>query len=85
MPPNLGSACADGATVAYLLGFPLVGAALGLAVASLALLAAVTGFCTGCWMYKIAAPFFGIHIRHIDPASFCADCAVDSRDSEAGC
>ncbi|MEX2548208.1 MAG: DUF4395 domain-containing protein [Chloroflexota bacterium] len=73
------------ASVAYLVGFPLIGAALGLAVASLALLAVVTGFCAGCWMYKIAAPFLGIHIRHIDAADICADCAIDARDSEAGC
>lgn len=73
------------ASVAYLVGVPLLGAALGVAVASLALLAAVTGFCAGCWMYKVAAPFFGIHIRHIDPANFCADCTIDARETEAGC
>jgi len=72
------------ASVAYLVGVPLVGAALGLIVASLALLAAVTGFCAGCWMYKIAAPFLGIHIRHIDPGELCADCAIDG-PKEAGC
>ncbi len=73
------------ASLAYLVGLPLVGAGLGLAVASLALLAAVTGFCAGCWMYKIAAPFLGIHIRHIDPANICTDCAIDARESEASC
>lgn len=73
------------ASVAYALGFPLVGAALGGIVAALALLAAMTGFCAGCWMYKIAAPFLGIHIRHIDPANYCVDCAIDSRDEEVGC
>ena len=73
------------ASLAYLVGAPLVGAALGLAVATLALLAAVTGFCAGCWMYKIASPFFGIHVRHIDASSICADCALDARDKEAGC
>jgi len=73
------------ASVAYLLGAPLLGAGLGLAVASLALLAAVTGFCAGCWMYNVAAPFFGIHIRHIDAAAICAKCAIDTRETEAGC
>jgi hypothetical protein len=73
------------ASVAYVAGFGLVGAALGLIVASLALLAATTGFCLGCWMYKTAAPFLGIHIRHIDPANYCADCSVDARESEGGC
>jgi phosphate/sulfate permease len=42
------------ATVAYASGAPIVGAALGLLVAALALLAAVTGFCTGCEAYKLA-------------------------------
>ncbi len=81
---KVGFAFLSAATVAYVLGFPLVGAALGLIVASLALLAAVTGFCAGCWMYKIAAPFFGIHIRHIDASAFCAECAVEG-SKEAGC
>src|SRR5918996_1606437 len=56
------------ASVAYVTGFTLLGAALGAIVAALALLAAVTGFCMGCWMYKVAAPFLGIHVRHIDAA-----------------
>src|SRR6187200_1140617 len=42
-----------GASLAYLAGLPTVGAVLGLLVAALALLAAVTGFCTGCRMYKL--------------------------------
>jgi hypothetical protein len=41
------------ASVAYLLGFETAGAALGVLVAALALLAAVTGFCTGCEAYKL--------------------------------
>ena len=82
---KVGFAFLTAASVAYLAGVPLIGAALGVAVASLALLAAVTGFCAGCWMYKVAAPFFGVHVRHIDAADFCADCALDARDSEAGC
>lgn len=73
------------ASAAYLAGFPLVGAGLGLIVASLALLAATTGFCVGCWMYKLAAPFFGVHVRHIDATNYCLECATDARDSEAGC
>jgi hypothetical protein len=36
-------------------------------------------------MYKVAAPFFGVHIRHIDPANYCAECATDPRETEAGC
>ncbi len=42
------------ASVASALGWTTAGAALGLLVAGLALLAAVTGFCTGCEAYKLA-------------------------------
>ena len=41
------------ASAAYLAGLATVGVALGLLVAALALLAAVTGFCTGCEAYKL--------------------------------
>jgi Domain of unknown function (DUF4395) len=41
------------ASVAYVLGWGVAGAVLGLLVAALALLAAVTGFCTGCEAYKL--------------------------------
>jgi hypothetical protein len=40
--------------LAYALGVPVAGAVLGLLVAALALLAATTGFCTGCEAYKLA-------------------------------
>jgi hypothetical protein len=41
------------ATVAYAVGLPVLGAVLGGIVAALALLAAGTGFCTGCEAYKL--------------------------------
>jgi hypothetical protein len=41
------------ASIAYGLGLDTAGAALGLLVAALALLAAATGFCTGCEAYKL--------------------------------
>jgi len=41
------------ATLAYLVGLPTIGVALGGVVAALALLAATTGFCAGCTAYKI--------------------------------
>ena len=41
------------ASVAYAVGLSTVGAGLGVLVAALALLAAVTGFCTGCEAYKL--------------------------------
>jgi len=41
------------ASISYAVGWTTVGVALGLLVAALALLAAVTGFCTGCEAYKL--------------------------------
>jgi hypothetical protein len=41
------------ASIAYAAGAHTLGVALGLLVAALALLAAVTGFCTGCEAYKL--------------------------------
>ena len=42
------------ASIAYAAGLTWLGAALGILVAALALLAAVTGFCTGCEAYKLS-------------------------------
>jgi hypothetical protein len=58
------------ATGLYYAGAQTAGTALGLIVAALALLAATTGFCTGCVIYRIAARFRGIaagHVPRIDP------------------
>lgn len=41
------------ASIAYATGLQTLGAGLGILVAALALLAAVTGFCTGCEAYKL--------------------------------
>ena len=54
------------ATLAHVLGFPTVGNALGLLVAGLALLAATTGFCAGCEMYRIGARIRGIRRQAFD-------------------
>jgi hypothetical protein len=48
-----------GASLAYGLGAGIAGAALGLIVAVLALLAATTGFCTGCEAYKLGCRLRG--------------------------
>lgn len=72
------------ASIAFAVGLPVVGTALGLLVAGLALLAATTGFCLGCWMYRMAAPLLGIQLRHLEPAAICADCATPRTD-EGGC
>jgi hypothetical protein len=50
----VGLAVLAAASVASAVGWTTAGAALGLLVAGLALLAAVTGFCTGCEAYKLA-------------------------------
>jgi hypothetical protein len=42
------------ASAAYAAGLEVAGAALGVLVAVLALLAAITGFCTGCEAYKLS-------------------------------
>jgi len=59
----VGTVFLGAASLGYGLGAPAVGAALGLVVAALALLAATTGFCVGCEMYKIGARFRGIARR----------------------
>jgi hypothetical protein len=47
------------ASIAYAFGNGTLGGLLGLLVAALALLAAVTGFCTGCEAYKLACRLTG--------------------------
>lgn len=49
----VGAGVLSTATVAYVAGSETAGAALGLTVAALALLAATTGFCAGCRAYKL--------------------------------
>ena len=68
------------ATAAYAAGFPTLGAALAVLVAALALLAAVTGFCTGCEIYRLGARLRGIghgDLRRVDPADVGLADAVD--------
>jgi hypothetical protein len=74
-PPRLanmmGATFLGAAALAWWLGAPTVGTVLGALVAALALLAAVTDFCTGCEIYKLSARLRGISPRHhdrIDPA-----------------
>jgi Domain of unknown function (DUF4395) len=47
------------AAIAYAMGLQTVGAVLGGLVAALALLAAATGFCTGCEAYKLGSRLVG--------------------------
>jgi len=78
-PPRLanmmGATFLGAAALAWWLGAPTVGTVLGALVAALALLAAVTDFCTGCEIYKLSARLRGISPRHhdrIDPADLPA-------------
>jgi hypothetical protein len=55
----VGFAVLTAASVSYLAGLTALGIALGALVAALALLAAVTGFCTGCEAYKLGCRLTG--------------------------
>src|SRR5688500_1062829 len=57
----VGAVFLTAATLAYAAGPAAVGAILGGLVAVLALLAATTGLCVGCEMYKIGARIRGVH------------------------
>jgi hypothetical protein len=74
-PPRLanmiGTAFLGGAALSWWLGAHVLGTALAVVVASLALTAAITGFCAGCEVYRLGARLRGISPRHhprIDPA-----------------
>ncbi len=57
---QLGATFLWAATAASALGLPRVGLALGATVAALALLAAATGFCAGCVVYRAVARVRGV-------------------------
>jgi Domain of unknown function (DUF4395) len=67
-PPRLanmmGTAFLGSAALAWWLGAPGLGTVLGLLVGALALLAASTGFCAGCEVYRLVARLRGISPRH---------------------
>lgn len=66
-PPRLanaiGFAFLTAAALAWWLGAPAVGTVLGALVACLALLAAASGFCAGCELYRLGARLRGISPR----------------------
>jgi hypothetical protein len=71
MANMIGFAFLTAAALAWWLGAPAVGTVLGAVVAALALLAASTGFCAGCEIYKLSARLRGISPKrhsHIDVA-----------------
>ncbi len=69
-PPRLanmiGFAFLGAAAAVWWLGSPVAGTVLGSIVAALALLAASTGFCAGCEIYRLGARLRGISPRHHD-------------------
>lgn len=68
---QVGVAVLGAASVAHLFGLSGLGWVLGLIVAGLAALAAATGLCVGCEIYKIGARIRGIRahlLERIDPA-----------------
>jgi len=66
----VGVAVLTASTVAFVAGLPVVGLALGVLVAALALLASITGLCVGCEIYRFGARLRRIQARRlvrIDP------------------
>jgi len=67
-PPRLanmmGTAILGAAALAWWLGAPVIGTVLGSLVAALALLAASTGLCVGCELYRLTARLRGVSPRH---------------------
>jgi hypothetical protein len=79
---QVGLAVLGAASLAYAIGVTRVGAALGLLVAGLALLAASTGLCVGCEMYRLGARLRGIRTRHFDRVELAEMGAAAPTDGE---
>ncbi len=62
----VGAVVLAAAALAYAVGFTALGFSLGILVAALALLAAATGLCVGCEMYKLSARWRGIRSHRLD-------------------
>jgi hypothetical protein len=77
----VGVAFLGSATLAHVVGLSTVGLALGLIVAALALLAASTGLCVGCEIYRLGARIRGIRPGHIERVDL-AELGVTGRDGE---
>ncbi len=77
----VGVAFLGAATVAHAVGLTAVGWTLGLVVAALALLAAITGLCVGCEMYRIGARIRGIRPGAIERVDL-AELGASARDGE---
>ena len=62
----LGAAVLGAATAAHAAGLSTLGWTLGVLVSGLALLAAATGFCAGCEMYRLGARLRGIRSHRLE-------------------
>jgi thiol-disulfide isomerase/thioredoxin len=62
----VGTVVLGAAAAAHAAGFSTLGWALGLLVAALALLAAATGLCVGCELYRIGARLRGVRSRRLE-------------------
>lgn len=76
----VGAVFLGSATAAFALGATLVGNVLTGAVAALAALAAVTGLCVGCEIYRIGARLRGVRPGGLDRVDL-AEIGVDARRS----
>ena len=72
----VGLAVLGAASAAHAVGLEVLGWSLGLLVAVLALLAATTGFCVGCELYRLGARIRGIHGHRLDHVDL-ADLGVE--------
>lgn len=73
---QVGLVVLTGASIAHVAGLEVLGWGLGLLVAALALLAAATGFCAGCELYKVGARLRGIYgetLQEIDLSDLGVD------------
>jgi hypothetical protein len=77
---QIGIVVLSSASLAYIGGLPVLGAALGSLVAFLALLAATTGFCAGGLMYGVGARLAGVRRRTLTRVDL-AELGFDGRPS----
>lgn len=79
---QVGLVVLSSATAAHAAGLTALGSTLGLLVAALALLAALTGFCAGCQLYRLGARLRGIGLRRFDRVELSEMGAVAPGDGE---
>lgn len=77
----LGAFFLNGAALAYLLGAPRLGLGLAVTLAFLATLAATTGLCVGCELYRIVARLRGLRETTIDRVDL-AELGIAADDEE---